>query len=351
MGFFENIYYGNTVQAWAIALLIVVGAFIIGKIVYLIFGKAIKALTSKTKTKLDDIIVDMVEEPAMLAIILAGMWYATTTLVLSDAGMSFFDKVFWGLIIINVAWLISRLFEALLTEYVVPLTEKSESDFDDQLLPIARKGIKAVIWVLAIIVALDNAGFDIFAILAGLGIGGLALALAAKDLIANIFGGIMIFFDKPFKIKERIKISGFDGFVEEIGIRSTRIRTLDGTLVSLPNSIFVDEPVENISREPTRKVTLNLGLTYDTTEKEIEKAISILEKISERHDDKIDKNILLSFNSFGDFSLGILFIYFIRKNSDILKTQTAINLDILKEFNKAKLGFAFPTQTIELVKK
>lgn len=351
MGFFDSLYYGNTMEQWAIALFIVVGAFIAGKIIYLVFGKFVKVLTSKTKTKLDDILIDMIEEPVMLAIILGGMWYATTKLVLSDGGISFFDKIFWGLIILNVAWFISRFFEAIVTEYITPLVQKSEGDFDDQILPIARKGIKFVIWTLAIIIALDNAGYNIGAILAGLGIGGLALALAAKDLIANIFGGVMIFFDKPFKIKDRIKIDSFDGFVTEIGLRSTRIKTLAGTEVTIPNNAFTESPVENITREPTRKITLNLGLTYDTSEKEIEKAISILEKIAKKHSDLITEEVLISFNSFGDFSLGIMFIYFIKKKSDILKTQTAINLDILKEFNKEKLSFAFPTQTIELLKK
>lgn len=351
MGFFDTLYYGNTLEHWAIALFIVVGAFIAGKIIYLIFGKFVKVLTSKTKTKLDDILIDMIEEPVMLAIIIGGMWYATTTLVLSEAGASFFNKIFWGLIILNIAWFISRFFEAIVTEYITPMVQNSESDFDDQILPIARKGIKFVIWTLAIIMALNNAGYNIGAILAGLGIGGLALALAAKDLIANIFGGVMIFFDKPFKIKDRIKIDDFDGFVTEIGLRSTRIKTLAGTEVTIPNNAFTESPVENITREPTRKITLNLGLTYDTSEKEIEKAILILEKIGKKHSDLITDDVLISFNNFGDFSLGIMFIYYIKKKSDILKTQTAINLDILKEFNKEKLSFAFPTQTIELLKK
>lgn len=350
MGILENIYYGNTVLEWFIALIIILAAFILGKIVYWIFGNIIKKLASKTKSKLDDLIVDMIEEPAMLAIILAGIWYSTTTLNLSETTLTFVNKGIVGVLILNIAWFLSRFFEAIVTEYIVPLTSKSETDFDDQILPIAKKGIKFVIWILAIIIALDNAGYNVGAILAGLGIGGLALAMAAKDTVANIFGGVMIFLDKPFKIKDRIKISGFDGTVIEIGLRSTRLKTLSGTQVTIPNHKFTENPVENVTREPSRKIALNLGLTYDTSPDKLQKAMKILEQIAKKHEKNITKDFKIAFNSFGDFSLGILFVYYIKKSSDILETQTQINLDILYEFNKNKLAFAFPTQTIEIQK-
>ena len=351
MGFFENMYYGNTPIEWAIALGIILGAFLAGKIIYMIIGATVKKLTAKTKNTLDDILVDKVEEPIMLAIILGGMWYATTTLTLSAGAQAFFGKVFWGLLILNVGWFVARFVEALLQEYVKPLTAKSKSDFDDQLFPIFQRGSKIIIWVLAIILALDNAGFDITAVIAGLGIGGLALAMAAKDLVANIFGGIMVFLDKPFKIKERIKIDGFDGTVTEIGLRSTRMKTLAGTEVTIPNSTFTSNPVENVSREPTRKIVLDLGLVYDTSAKDLEKAMAILEKIAKKQSKLITDDYKIAFTAFGDFSLGIKYIYYIKKSADILGTQNAMNLDILTEFNKANLSMAFPTQTIELKKE
>jgi MscS family membrane protein len=350
MDIFNTLYYGNTIEEWATALGIVVLAFIFGKIAYWVFGHFIKVLTRKTKTRLDDILVDMIEEPIMLAIILAGTWYGLSTLVLSEGFQSFFSKALMFVIILNVAWFLSRFFNAIFKEYVVPLAEKSENDFDDQIVPIIRKGINFIIWTIAIIVGLDNAGYNVAAILAGLGIGGFALAMAAKDTVSNIFGGIMIFLDKPFKINDRIQIDGIDGFVTEIGLRSTRIKTLAGTEVTMPNSTFTGNPVENITREPSRKITLNIGLTYDTNSKDMEKAIKLLKEIANRHKKNIENSPLISFNSFGDFSLGILFIYYIKKSSDILDTQTQINLDILNTFNKAKLNMAFPTQTIELKK-
>ncbi len=348
MVFLDTLYYGNSVQAWTYAFLIIVGAFVLGKLAYWIIGNIIKKLTSKTKTKLDDIIIDMIEEPIMLAIIIYGIWYGLSSLTMSETAMIWTWKVIKVLIVINVAWFISRLFEAIFKEYITPMAEKSDTDLDDQLLPIIRKGIKITVWALAIIIALDNAGYDIGALLAGLGIGGLLLAMAAKDTVANIFGGLTIYTDNPFRLKDRIKISGFDGTVEEIDLRSTKLRTLDGRQVTIPNSTFSESAVENVSREPTRKVSMSLGLVYDTKPDQMEKAVKILHEIAEHK--SLNKKHKVAFNSFGDFSLGILFIYYIKKGENILQTQHEINMEILKKFNKAKLSMAFPTQTIEIKK-
>jgi len=233
----------------------------------------------------------------------------------------------------------------LISEVIMPISEKSESSFDNQLIPVIQKGVRSIIWVLGIIIGLDNIGFDITAMIAGLGIGGLALALAAQDSVKNIFAGIMIFLDKPFRIKERIQVDGFDGTVEEVGLRSTRLRTLEGRIVTIPNSRFTDNSVTNVTSQPALKVKLNLGLTYDTNEDDMQKAIDILEDIV-KNQDAITDDYAAGFNGFGDFSLNIVFIYYVRPESHWLDTQTLVNKEILKRFNKEGLEFAFPTQTI-----
>jgi len=328
-----------------LALLIILAALVIGKALYWFFGNVVKALTKKTKTKLDDIIIDMVEEPLVFTITLLGVWYGLRTLTFGETFQKWLGIIFQVLIVINVAWLISRLFDSILKQYLMPLTEKSETDLDDQLLPLVRKGTKAIIWIIAIIVALNNAGYEVGPLIAGLGIGGIAFAMAAKDTISNIFGGFTIFTDKPFMVRDRVKIEGFDGSIKEIGLRSTRLETLDGRIVTIPNSTFTDSPVENVSSEPSRKIVLNLGLTYDTTPEQMQKALNILKEIAEKNKD-IEEKVSIAFNGFGDFAMNVLFIYYIKKESDILDTQTNMNLEILNSFNKNKLEFAFPTQTI-----
>jgi len=343
--FLNQKFYGNTIQNWAISLAIILGAIILAKILYWAIGKYIKKLTAKTKTNLDDILIDEFEEPVLYGIGFVGFYWGINRLHFGPAIDNFFSHLFIILITLNITWFIARLIDSLIEEYIVPMVEKSDSDLDDQLLPIIRKVMKVIIWVLGIIIGLNNAGFDVGALLAGLGIGGLAFAFAAQDTIKNIFGGIMVFLDKPFKMRDRIKINGWDGTVEEIGIRSTRLRTLEGRLVTIPNGQFSDHAVENVSKEPTRKIVLNLGLTYDTTPEGMEKAMETLREIS-LNNQHVEDDVLVSFNAWGDFSMGILFIYYIKKNEDIMVTQSEMNLEILKRFNEAGLDFAFPTQTI-----
>lgn len=343
--FFSKTFYGNTVSDWAISFTIILAVIIISKLLYLIIGKIIKSITKKTKTKLDDLLVDMLEEPILVILTVSGIWFAATRLHFSDAIDGGLNNAFYFAIAVTITWLIARVVDALIQEYVVPLADKSESDLDDHLIPIIRKSLKSLIWVLGVIVALNNIGFDVGALLAGLGIGGLALAMAAKDTVSNIFGGLSVFVDKPFKLNDRIKIDSYDGTIIDIGLRSTRLKTLEGRIVTIPNHKFTGGYVENVSLEPSRKVVLNLGLTYDTNEERINKAIEILKDISGQSKN-LEGNTLISFNAFGDFSLGILFIYYIKKSSNILETQTEINLEILKQFNAEKLEFAFPTQTI-----
>ena len=341
-------FYENTVKQWLIAFGIIIAALLIGKITYWISGKYIKKITSKTKTKLDDIMVDMFEEPIVLMIVTAGTWFAIRTLKFSDNILSTINHIFQGVIILTIAWLIVRFFDALCEEYIVPLTEKTETDLDDQLLPIIRKGSKFAVWSVAIIVALNNAGYNVAALIAGLGIGGIALAMAAKETISNIFGGLTIYTDRPFKLKDRIQIDGFDGKVTDIGLRSTKIQTLMGRIVTIPNAKFADHAIENVSKEPTRKVIVNLGLTYDTSPEKMKLALKLLGEIVKNNKNLTDKYVA-SFNSFGDFYLGIKFIYFIKKTDDeaaILQIQSEVSLAILESFNNKNLEFAFPTQTI-----
>lgn len=347
--FFSQKFYYNTVGEWAIALLILLASFIVAKVIYWVFGNIIKRATAKTKTKIDDIIIDTLSGPVILGLTIFGLWYGIRQLAFPEAIDQWIQNVYHVMVAITITWLIARLVDAVIKEYLIPLTEKSESTMDDQIIPVVQKGLRAVIWTLGIIVALNNAGYNISALLAGLGIGGLALAMAAKDTVSNIFGGITIFTDKPFKINDRIKLNGFDGTIAEIGIRSTRLRTLQGTLVTIPNSKFTDGMVENITEEPSRKVTLNLGLVYETPTEKIEKAMELLKEIGEANP-SLDEKILIGFNSFGDFSLGILFIYYIRAGEDILATQTAINLEIKRKFEEHRLEMAFPTQTVYTIK-
>ncbi len=343
--FLAKTYYGNTVGEWGTALLIIVAVLVLSKAAYWVLSNIVKKLTAKTKTQFDDILIDLIEEPIIFAVTVGGIWYGLARLNLTDQVGAWLDGGVRFLVIIAVTWLVARLVEAIFTHYLAPIAARSENDLDDQLLPIARKGGKTAVWIIGLVVALNNAGYDVGALIAGLGIGGLALAMAAKDTVSNIFGGFTVFTDQPFKINDRIRVEGFDGTVAEIGIRSTKLRTLDGTLVTLPNSTFSDSPVENVSAEPSRKVVLNLGLTYDTKPEQMQRAMAILREIAAANG-SLEEKVICGFNAFGDFAMNILLIYYIRSGEDIVGVQSAMNLEILTRFNAEGLEFAFPTQTL-----
>lgn len=341
------LFYGNTIGDVAIALGILFGSIIVAKILYWAIGKFVKRLTARTKTRLDDIIVDMVEEPLVFGLVIIGGYVAAGRLLWEPAASNFVYGTLGVLVVICIAWMITRLADALIEEYVVPVVEKSDTDLDDQLLPILRKIIKIVVWILAIIIALNNSGYDVGALIAGLGIGGLAFALAAQDTVSNLFGGFTIFADKPFQVNERIIVDGYEGFVREIGVRSTRIETLRGRMVTIPNSNIANNAVTNLSSEPSRKIVQTLGLTYDTPPEKMELGKKILEDIINAHPKTTDA-LNVSFKSFGDFSMNLQMVYFITESvdTDVFDVESDINFEVLKQFNAAGLDFAFPTQTI-----
>ena len=158
-------YYGNTALEWLIALAVILAAVVLGKIAYWIFANVARRVTAKTKTSLDDIILDMVEEPVVLVLTIGGIWYGLSMLELPETAHNWIGHVLQAVIILTAAWLLARLADSLFKQYLVPMASRTETDLDDQLLPIVRKGTKMIIWSLGAIVALNNAGYDVGALI------------------------------------------------------------------------------------------------------------------------------------------------------------------------------------------
>jgi MscS family membrane protein len=341
----ETTFYGNPLYDWLIAVIYIFGSYTAAKILYLFTSKIAKKFTSRTKTKIDDIIIDMVEEPLTFGIIIAGFWLGISQLILSENVALYSHKIFYVLITFDISWLSVRLIDALLIEYLQPLVEKSESTLDDQLFPIVRKVIKFTLWSIAVIVGLNNAGYDVGALIAGLGLGGLAFAMAAKDSIANLFGGFTVFLDKPFKVTDRIQIDKFDGTVIEIGIRSTRLKTLEGRIVTIPNARFASEAIINVSLEPALKVVQNLLLTYNTPVEKISEARGIIKKLCSENPN-IEDDVTVSFNEFNQTNINLVWIYYIKKGADIFNTKNEINIAVLSKLNETGLNFAYVVHNV-----
>jgi MscS family membrane protein len=338
-------YFDNSLYIILLAAGIVIGGFFASKLLSKAIDIVVKPFTKKTKTDLDDLIVKIIETPINFFIILFSIYYAKTLLVLPQGLNAVFEKGYSIIMLIMIAFVGIKIIDLILYKILTKIALKTESEFDDHLVPIIRQAVGIVLFVIAILMIIDNFGFDITSIIAGLGIGGLAFALAAKDMLANLFGGVSVFLDKPFKPGEFIKTNGAEGTVVEIGLRTTRLKTLDNRIITIPNSKIADSMIENVTSEDARKIVLNLGLTYDTSVKKIKQAVEIVKKIVKDNKSTKDES-LISFNKFGDFSLNLLVIYWIKDKSNILQAQHEINLDIKKQFEKAKIDFAFPTQTI-----
>lgn len=345
MEFLDQVFLGNPLREWGIALGWALGGAVFGKLLYRWFSKRMRRLAAKTASQLDDLIVDKVEEPLALAVVLLGFWFGYDHLHFGPGVDEFMEHVFSIAVAVDVTWMAARLLDSVLGNVLTTAGEASDSTMMAQMAPILRKTLRSTVWVLGVIMALNNAGYDVGALLAGVGIGGLAMGLAAKDFVANIFGGITVFVDKPFVVGDRVQVEGVDGTVVEIGIRSTRIKTLAGRIVTIPNHKFTDSVVENVTAEPARKIRVDLGLTYDTPPERIEEAINLLREIVEKHNGTED-NTTIWFSGFGDFSLNVSAIYYVLKEADVSLTPGAINLEILRRFNEAGLEFAFPTQTV-----
>jgi len=261
----------NSLSDYLIAISLIIVSILLSKLLYNVVYNFIEKHTSKNT--FPEILIKLLKEPLLFALIILGIWYSLKTLNFSDRGEKFISTVYYLLITFDIAWFVVRFIDSVIERYIVPFTKETETKLDDQLLPLIKKAIKALIWILAILVALNNAGYDVGAIVASLGIGGLAFALAAKDTLANFFGSITIFLDEPFAIGDRVILDKYEGFVEEIGLRSTRVRLLNGRVVTIANSIIVNTPIENVSSEPSRKVAITLGLVYSTTYEQIQKTM------------------------------------------------------------------------------
>ena len=353
MDIFNSIYFGNTFLSWSYALGIVVLFVLISKIFIYISNNILPKLTAKTKSDFDDILIDLAHAPLSFFIIVIGFVVAFQVLTFDDIVNNYFYNAIKLLLMIDIAWFALKFVDSFFERIVKPITKKTKTDLDDQLVPWLKKSLKIVIVFMGVIIILDNMGIDVMALLAGLGIGGIAFAFAAQKTIADAFGGISILFSKPFKVGDSIKFSNGDyvGTVEEISLRHTRIRDLDKQMVIVPNSILASEIVTNITGALKKKVVWTMGIAYDTPNKKVEQAKKIIEKAI-KNCDYCDEDHVVAFQDFGASALNILVIFYTKKPvwKDMVKARDQIGMEIKKEFEKAKIEIAYPTQTVYMKK-
>lgn len=351
MEFLNAAYFGNRLLDYILFLAIIGVSIVLGKGVYYVVRNILKKWAEKSETKLDDILIEVLDHPLVFLIFIVGLSIGYRTLTLSEGTAGFFNNLVSILLIVDIAWFIIKLVDRVLIYYIVPLTSKTETELDDVILPIVRKLARYGLIIIAAIMVLDKFGYNITSLVAGLGIGGLAVALAAKDMLGNMFGGASILTDKPFKIGDRIRFDKVDGYVKELGLRSTKVSALDGAEIIVPNAKLADNIVENVTREKGRRIKLSLGLTYNTSNFKLKKACQLIKKVLEDHKHVGTEGFMkpdVFFDEFGAYSLNLTVIYWIQQLDKINHTKNEINFAIKKAFEEEGIEFAFPTQTIEM---
>ena len=338
----------NTVTHYAIAALFLVAAVLLRRVVTtLIFG-LLKKLAAKTETTLDDKLFPALESPVATFIMLTGIFAALKVLKLTVATdrfigygstVAFSLVVFWGLL---------RAFDAVL-DHVQEIALRKQLGVA-AFMPWIKKTLVTVFVVFGVLMVVQSLGFDVKALLAGLGIGGLAFALAAQDTIANLFGSIVVAIDQPFKLGETIRVQGNVGAVEDIGLRSTKLRLVDKSLIVMPNKMVASESITNLSRFTGRRVEQVIGLTYDTTATQMEAVVQEIRQIILAEAEVDPASVNVYFRDLSASSLDIWLAYG-TKDADFAKhmaLRQRLNLAFMRAVEARGLSFAYPTQTVHV---
>jgi len=346
---------GITAGQYATAFGIVLVAYIAKKLFAYLFIKVMLPLTQKTKRELDDRFLSCVQKPSEFLIFLIGLFIAVEILQLPAEpfdvdGLA--TSILKALVIFDVAWFFFNLVD-MVDHYLRKWAERTESALDDHLAPLLRKSLRIFIVIMAALMAIQTFGYPVTGIIASLGIGGLAFALAAKDTVSNIFGSLMIIFDRPFHVGDWIKAGDMEGTVEEVGFRSTKIRTFAKTLICVPNNIIANMALDNFSRMPKRRIRLTVGVSYDATPSQMREAVSRIRELLKTHP-AIDQDFfLVNFTDFGASSLDIMVYCFTTTTvwGEYLDAREDVCLKIMDTLEELGLEIAFPSTTVYLRKE
>ena len=341
--FLNQTYWGNTVQAYFVAL----GIFIVGLILVKILQKIVlyrlKKWAAKTETTLDDLLIKSVEK-SIIPLLYFGVFYAAvTSLIIIERASKIIEIASLFILTFFIVRFISSTIMFTLM-YFIKKQERGEEKA--RQLRGMTVLINIFVWVIGLVFLMDNLGFDISAVIAGLGIGGIAIALAAQTILGDLFSYFVIFFDRPFEVGDFITVQDKVGTVEYTGIKTTRLRSLTGEQLVFSNTDLTNSRIHNFKKMQERRIVFKLGVIYQTTAAQLEEIPKLVREIIEKHPDvRFDRG---HFASYGDFSLNFEFVYFVT-GSDYIKymdTQQSINLKIYSEFEKRGFEFAYPTQTL-----
>ena len=346
--FFQQTYFQNRIIDYIISIAIFILLAISIQIIKRILLKLLQTWAKKTTTTIDDKFVKAFEQKIkpFLNLIYFGAFYISIKQLTIDSHIERFFNIFIIILLtfFGIQFLLSISIYGLETYWV-----KKEKDLaKKQALKGIITVIKIIVWSIVLIILLDNLGIKISALVAGLGIGGIAIALAAQSILGDLFSYFIIFFDRPFEIGDFIIVGDFLGTIEDIGIKTTRLRSLGGEELIFSNTDLVNSRLRNYKRMKKRRVVFKFGVIYQTSLKQLKEIPKIIKDIINQIDGAtIDR---VHFSSYGDFSLNFEIVYYVdsRDYNIYMDIQQEINFQLKEIFEKQKIEFAYPTQTVFL---
>jgi MscS family membrane protein len=338
---------GYPLWQYLASLLWVMLAFVTATVVDYLMTKQLSRLAAKTRTELDEKLLAALHGPVKVIVTLLMLQLGVHMFQWPEWAEKLWSGAFAVALAVTVTYLAMRLVD-LLVEHVAGRFFRGDAQLAQLMVPVLGKSLKVFVVIIVALTTAQYLGLPITSVIAGLGIGGVAVALAAQNTLANIFGTVTILTDRPFRVGDRIQVDKYDGSVETIGLRSTRLRTLEGHLVTIPNKIMADSAINNITMRPTIRQLITLSLTYGTPPQKMQEAVTILREIFLKH--PLTHDAWVYWKDYGPHSLDIFIVYWCKSTvfKEFLEAMEQINLEIKRRFDAAGLDFAFPTQTIHL---
>lgn len=317
------------------ALIIFLISFLILRIFKLVIIKKLKKIVERTETKYDDIIVDMIDKigwPFYILISLYMSFYYLQTIDIGGKLISDIRSIVYYILITLAVYYVVKTIHILIDHGTKLLIKKREKDVDTSAIDLLNKILKGGLWIIAIILILSNLGYSITALIAGLGIGGIAVAFALQNILGDIFASFSIYLDKPFMTGDYILFEGIEGTVKKIGIKSTRIEALQGQEIIVSNKQLTETIVNNYKKMDYRRVLFNFSVKYETDLQNLEKIPGIIKDIISNI--KMAKYGRAHFSKFGDFGYIFEIVYYVNSNEydKYMDVQQQINFEIAKKF-------------------
>jgi len=341
----QNTLFGNTLQKYAISAVVFVFLITGFRLFQGVVLWRLRKIARKTKTELDDVIIKMVEDVRPPLYTLVAFWIAFTFLEVS----TFAEGVVTALAIMVIVYQVIRALHVF-TDYALDRYARRGGADHGSVTAVKTLGraIKGILWVIGALVVLQNIGINVTSLVAGLGIGGVAIALAAQNILGDLFSSFAIVFDKPFAQGDFIIVGEHMGVVEKVGIKTTRLRALQGEEIVISNTELTNSRIQNFRKMKERRVQFSLGVTYDTPKKKLSKIPGIIEEIVKKS--KRRRFDRANFKEFGDSALLYEVVYYLKSGdyNEYMDNQQTINLEVVAAFEKEGIEMAYPTRTVYL---